>query len=100
MKKQAECENLGDTVKILSVRPAHGGGGGGARHSSRHMWHLPCCSGSVMVRDTADHACRLMLSDVVACPALQSENARLKEENLQLQAKVDVLMSQLHGQVR
>jgi hypothetical protein len=31
---------------------------------------------------------------------LQTENARLKEENLQLQAKVDVLMSQLHGQVR
>lgn len=53
-----------------------------------------------MVRDTADHACRLILSDVVACSAPQTENARLKEENLQLQAKVDVLMSQLHGQVR
>ena len=25
MKKQAECENLGDTVKILSVRPARAG---------------------------------------------------------------------------
>lgn len=33
------------------------------------------------------------------CVVLQAENARLKEENLQLQAKVDVLMSQLHGQV-
>jgi hypothetical protein len=31
---------------------------------------------------------------------VQADNARLKEENLQLQAKVDVLMSQLHGQVR
>jgi hypothetical protein len=46
MKKQAECENLGDTVKILSVR-LHACWT--ARHSSRHVRHPACCPGLMTV---------------------------------------------------
>lgn len=42
--------------------------------------------------------CHRVADDLAA--HLQTDNSRLKEENLQLQAKVEVLMSQLHGQVR